>query len=217
MNITNSLNFVFLAGILTAAIGVMPMIISGSVFAQSNATTTSHSPMMNLTMGNDMMMSKDGYGKSMMGMDHKKYQPINGTLNVMETMYKAIEAKFNVTLTDAITTAEQAVGNGSYAMSANGEEKDGYLVYSVVLGSPDMKFTKVLVDPGNGSVLQTKNISMMEWMMMMHSQGHQDMGMKGMHGGQGYESYGKGMSGMHGDYGSGGNGGWEEHQGSNGW
>lgn len=218
MNITNSLNFVFLAGILTAAIGVIPMIISGNVFAQSNATTTTaNSPMMNMTMGNDMMMSKDGYGKSMMDMDHKKYQPINGTLNVMETMYKAIEAKFNVTLTDAITTAEQAVGNGSYAMSANGEEKDGYLVYSVILGSPDMKFTKVLVDPGNGSVLQTKNISMMEWMMMMHSQGHQDMGMKGMHGGQGYESYGKGMSGMHGGYGPGGYGGWEEQQGSNGW
>lgn len=221
MNITNSLNFVFLAGILTAAIGVIPMIISGNVFAQSNATTktttTANSPMMNMTMGNDMMMSKDGYGKSMMDMDHKKYQPINGTLNVMETMYKAIEAKFNVTLTDAITTAEQAVGNGSYAMSANGEEKDGYLVYSVILGSPDMKFTKVLVDPGNGSVLQTKNISMMEWMMMMHSQGHQDMGMKGMHGGQGYESYGKGMSGMHGGYGPGGYGGWEEQQGSNGW
>ena len=221
MNITNSLNFVFLAVILTAAIGVMPIINAGSVFAQSNATTTtttSNAPMMNMTMGNDMMMSKDGYGKSMMGgMEHKKYQPINGTINVMETMYKAIEAKFNVTLTDAITTAEQAVGNGSYAMSANGEEKDGYLVYSIVLGSPDMKFTKVLVDPGNGSVLQTKNISMMDWMMMMHSQGHQNMGMKGMHGGQGYESYGNGMSGMHGGYEHGGSGGWEEQQGTGGW
>lgn len=229
MNTTNSLNFVFLAGILTAAIGVMPMIISGNAFAQSNAT--SNTPMMNMTMGNDMMMSKNGYGKSMMGMEHKKYQPINGTINLMETMFTSIGAKFNVSLTDAITTAEQAVGNGSFAMSANGEEKDGYLVYSIVLGSPDMKFTKVLVDPGNGSVLQTKNVSMMEWMMMMHSQGHSDMGMKGMHnnGGygsnQGYGGYGMGMSGMHSGSGSGdwsggsgsGYGGWEKQQGANGW
>jgi hypothetical protein len=216
MNITNSLNFVFLTGILTAAIGVMPMINSGNVFAQSNAT--SNSPMMNMTMGNDMTMNKSGYGKSMEGMDHKKYQPINGTLNVMETMYKAIEAKFNITLTDAITTAEQAVGNGSYAMSANGEEKDGYLVYSIILGSPDMKFTKVLVDPGNGSVLQAKNISMMEWMMMMHSQGHKDMGMSGMHGGQGYDSYGKDMSGMHGGQSYGGySGDWQERHGTSEW
>ena len=46
-----------------------------------------------------------------------------------------------------------------------------------------MKFTKVLVDPGTGLVLQTEPVSMMEWMMMMHSQGHEDKGMKGMHSG----------------------------------
>lgn len=192
MNTKNSFSFVILAGLLTAAIGLMPLASSISVFSQTNST--SNSTGLNITMDDDMMM-RDNYGKNMMGMgmEHKKYEKINGTLNMMETMYQAIEAKFNVTLTDAITTAEQSVGNGSYAMSANGEEKDGYLVYSVILGSPDMKFTKVLVDPGNGEVLQTKNISMMEWMMMMHSQGHQDMGMKGMHGGGG--SYGQGYGG----------------------
>ena len=108
-------------------------------------------------------------------------------------MYQAIEAKFNVSLADAITTAEQSVGNDSYAMSANGEEKDGFLIYSIILGSPDMKFTKVMVDPGNGEILQTKNISMMEWMMMMHSQGHQDMDMKGMHSSSGGAGYGSGQ------------------------
>jgi hypothetical protein len=196
MNTKNSFSFVILAGLLTAAIGLMPLASSNSVFSQTNST--SNSTGLNITMDDDIMM-RDNYGKNMMGMgmEHKKYEKINGTLNMMETMYQAIEAKFNVTLTDAITTAEQSVGNGSYAMSANGEEKDGFLVYSVILGSPDMKFTKVLVDPGNGEVLQTKNISMMEWMMMMHSQGHQDMGMKGMQGGssygQGYGGHEKGM------------------------
>ncbi|HKR72949.1 MAG TPA: hypothetical protein VJR94_02440 [Candidatus Nitrosocosmicus sp.] len=190
MNTKNSFSFVILAGLLTAAIGLLPLASSNNVFSQTNSTG------MNMTTDDDMMM-RDNYGKKMMGMgiEHKKYEKVNGTLNVMETMYQAIEAKFNVTLVDAITTAEQSVGNGSYAMSANGEEKDGFLVYSVILGSPDMKFTKVLVDPGNGEVLQTKNISMMEWMMMMHSQGHQDMGMKGMHGGgssgQGYGGHEK--------------------------
>jgi len=205
MNTKNSFSFVILAGLLTAAIGLMPLASSNNVFSQTNST--SNSTGLNITMDDDMMM-RDNYGKKMMGMgmEHKKYEKINGTLNVMETMYQAIEAKFNVTLADAITTAEQSVGNGSYAMSANGEEKDGFLVYSVILGSPDMKFTKVLVDPGNGEVLQTKNISMMEWMMMMHSQGHQDMGMKGMHGGSG------GGSGQ----GYGGHQNWEMNPGS-GW
>ena len=160
-----------------------------------------------------------GYDKGMMGMgmgmEHEKYEKINGTINVMETMYQAIESKFNVSLADAVTTAGQSVGNGTDAMSANGEEKDGFLVYAIILGSPDMKFTKVLVDPGNGEVLQTKEISMMEWMMMMHSQGHQDMGMKGMHGGGG-GGYDKGMMGSGQGYGGGGHQSWEMNPGS-GW
>ena len=212
MNTKNSFSFVILAGLLTAAIGVLPLLSTNSVFSQTNST--SNMTGMNMTMDSDMMMP-DNSGKKMMGMgmgmEHKKYEKINGTLNVMETMYQAIESKFNVTLVDAITTAEQSVGNGTYAMSANGEEKDGYLVYSIILGSPDMKFTKVLVDPGNGEVLQTKNISMMEWMMMMHSQGHQDKGMKGMHGGSSSSSGGYG----HGQ-GYGGNQNWEMNPGS-GW
>jgi uncharacterized membrane protein YkoI len=199
MNKTSSLNFLFLAGILTATIGFLPLINSNTALAQTNATSGMNTT--NMTGGDNMMMMKDNYDKSMMGKEHKKYEKINGTLNMMETMYQAIGEKINVTLSEAISTAEQSVGNGTMAMSANGAEKDGFLVFEILLGSPDMKFTKVLVDSGNGQVLQTEPVSMMEWMMMMHSQGHGDMGMKGMHSGsggsQGYGDYGKGMKGMH--------------------
>jgi hypothetical protein len=164
-----------------------------------------------MTGGENMMMKKDGYAKPMMNKEHKMYEKINGTLNMMETMYQAIGDKFNVTLSDAIATAEQSVGNGSLAMSASGEMKDGFMVIAVVLGSPDMKFTKVLVDPGTGLVLQTKPMSMMEWMSMMHPQGNEDKKMKGMHGSdggsQGYGGeYGMGMEmrGMHSGSGSSG-------------
>ena len=196
MNKINSLNFLFLAGILTAAIGFLPLINSNPALAQTNATSGVNTT--NMTGGDDMMMMKDNYDKSMMGKEHKKYEKINGTLNMMETMYQAIGEKINVTLSEAISTAEQSVGNGTMAMSANGAEKDGFLVFEILLGSPDMKFTKVLVDSGNGQVLQTEPVSMMEWMMMMHSQGHEDKGMKGMHSGgsgQGYGDYGMGMKG----------------------
>jgi len=201
MNTTNSLNFLFLAGLLTATIGFLPLINSNTALAQTNATSGINTT--NMTGGDNMMMMKDNYDKSMMGKEHKKYEKINGTLNMMETMYQAIGEKINVTLSEAISTAEQSVGNGTMAMSANGAEKDGFLVFEILLGSPDMKFTKVLVDSGNGQVLQTEPVSMMEWMMMMHSQGHGDMEMKGMHGGsyggsQGYGDYDKGMKGMHG-------------------
>jgi uncharacterized membrane protein YkoI len=212
MNTTNSLSFLFLAGILTATIGFLPLINSNTALAQTNATSGINTT--NMTGGDNMMMMKDSYDKSMMGKEHKKYEKINGTLNMMETMYQAIGEKINVTLSEAISTAEQSVGNGTMAMSANGAEKDGFLVFEILLGSPDMKFTKVLVDSGNGQVLQTEPVSMMEWMMMMHSQGHGDMGMKGMHSGsyggsQGYGDYEKGMKGMHsGSYGGSQGSGW---------
>ena len=187
-------------GLLAATIGFLPLVNSNNVLAQTNSTGSAGS--INMTIGDDTMMKKGNYANPMMMQDQKKYEKINGTLNMMQTMFKAIGDKFNVTLPQAISTAEQSVGNGSYAMSANGEEKDGFLVISVVLGSPDMKFTKVLVDPGTGLVLQKKPLSLMEWMKMMHSQGHEDKGMKGMH-----DDYGMGMKGMHdegyGEYGMG--------------
>ena len=181
MNKINSLNFVFLAGLLTATIGILPLMNLNTALAQTNSTSGINST--NMPGGDNMMMMKENYDKPMMGKDHKKYETINGTLNMMETMYQAIGEKFNVTLTDAISAAEQSVGNGSFAMSANGAEKDGFLVFEILLGSPDMEFTKVLVDPGNGLVLQTQPVSMMEWMSMMHPQGHEIKGMKEMHGG----------------------------------
>ncbi len=98
----------------------------------------------------------------------KDYMNINGSINIMDTMFKAISSKVNVTLTQAISTAEQTVGNDSHAMYAKADEKNGFMVYTILLVNPDMKFYKAFVDPGNGKVLFTKEISKMAWIMMMH-------------------------------------------------
>ncbi|MDN5867283.1 MAG: hypothetical protein L0H55_07775 [Candidatus Nitrosocosmicus sp.] len=173
--------------LLAVSIGMLLLPSSDSVFAQKLLP----SPLKNLTSENinltnyDVLMNYQNDNGSMQ-MEHEK---IMGSINIMKTMYQAIESKINTTLTQAITTAEQSVGNGSYAMSATGEMKDGFLVYSVILGSPDMKIHKVLIDPGNGQVLQTKQLSMMEWMMMMHPKGSYDMNnmkMMSMYEGGGY-------------------------------
>ena len=193
------MSFVILTALISSTVGLMALSTPNNAFAQTSAAPSTNATGGMDGGGTDMMM-KGNYNPMMMGMENKTYEKINGTINVMNTMYQAIQSKVNTTLTQAITTAEQYVGNNSYAMSANGEEKGGVLVYSIVLGSPDMKFSKVLVDPGNGQVLQSKELSTMEWMKMMHSEGgHGDMKMKGMHGDYGE---GKGMQGMmHDDYG----------------
>ena len=176
-----------LAAILLTAVSTVTISTSfQNSFAQSNNnatdgnnSTTLMNDGQNMTMGND-------YQKYDMGQEHEK---INGTINMMNTMYQALGSKFNVSLTQAISTAEQTIGNGSNAMSANGEEKDGFLVYSIVLGTPDMKFYNVIVDPGNGQVLASNEMSMMEWMMTMHSGDYHDKDMMmGMH--PGYDKQG---------------------------
>jgi uncharacterized membrane protein YkoI len=178
-----------LIAFLLATVGLVSTMVSPqNSFAQGNINNN-NTAMAGMNMTNASSSSSamaDGNQSTSMGKDYQKYsmgqkhEKINGTINMMNTMYQALGSKFNVSLTQAISTAEQTIGNGSNAMSANGEDKDGFLVYSIVLGTPDMKFYNVIVDPGNGQVLASDEMSMMEWMMTMHKGQHQDKGNKDM-------------------------------------
>jgi uncharacterized iron-regulated membrane protein len=107
---------------------------------------------------------------------------INGTINLEQTIFEAIGSKVNTTLTQAITTAEQTTGNNSFALAAFGGPHGGYLVYTIILGTPGMEFHKVIVDPGTGQILASQEISQKEWMkmlqmhQMMHTGGGPDGG-----------------------------------------
>jgi hypothetical protein len=65
-------------------------------------------------------------------------------------------------------------------LAAFGGEQGGYLVDTIILGTPGMKFHKVIVDPGNGQVLASQEISHKEWMKMqqliMHGGGDRASG-----------------------------------------
>jgi hypothetical protein len=114
---------------------------------------------------------------------------INGTINLEQTIFEAIGSKVNTSLTQAITTAEQTTGNNSFALAAFGGPHGGYLVYTIILGTPSMEFYKVIVDPGTGQILATQEISQTEWMkmlrmhQMMESGGHEGGGMMMMQNG----------------------------------
>jgi hypothetical protein len=123
-----------------------------------------------------MMGDRGGFGNMTSGQ-----QQINGTINLGQTIFEAIGSKVNTSLTQAITTAEQSVGNNSFALAAFGGEHGGYLVYTIILGSAGMQFNKVIVDPGNGQVLASQEISEKEWMKMQQM----------MHGGGGHGTGGE--------------------------
>jgi uncharacterized membrane protein YkoI len=126
----------------------------------------------NMTPG--MMKMKPGDNMMMAGGKN-----ITSSINLMNIIQQAIGSKVNVSLSDAATTAEGSIGNNSHAVAAQLDQRNGYLVYNVMVIDPSMNFSKVIVDPGNGEVLLTEQISKEEH-MMMHGMGKQQMMGPGM-------------------------------------
>ena len=87
---------------------------------------------------------------------------INGTINLEQTIAEAIRSKVNTSLTQAMTIAEKSVGNNANALVAFGAEHSGYFAYTIILGTPGMEFYNVIVDPANGQILATQEVSQKE-------------------------------------------------------
>ena len=147
----------------------------GDVMTKQNTDAQMMGPGM---MGPGMMAGN----QSMMTQMMKPSQNITSSINLMNIIHQAIGSKVNVSLSNASTTAEGSMGNNSHAVAAHIDEQNGYLVYNVMVIGPSMNFSKVIVDPGNGEVLLSQQISKEEH-MMMHGMGRQGMmgpGMMGM-------------------------------------
>jgi hypothetical protein len=93
---------------------------------------------------------------------HQQKMIINGTISLEQTIFEAFNSKINTSLTQAMTTAERSVGNDAFAVAAFGSEEGGYFAYRIILATPGMKFYWVKVDPGNGQILETQQVSQKE-------------------------------------------------------
>jgi hypothetical protein len=109
----------------------------------------------------------------------------NGTINLEQTIFKAISSKVKTSLTQAMTTAERSVGNNSFAVASFGGEYGGYFAYQIILGTPTMEFYTVLVDPGNGHVLATQKVSAAE-LERMHQEHSAEVARSGSGGDVGF-------------------------------
>jgi hypothetical protein len=78
---------------------------------------------------------------------------LTGTIDVDKAIVDAFKSKVTVNIIDAITTAQNSVGPNSTVKEVELTEAHGYLVYKMRIISEDMKKYKVLIDPGNGSIL----------------------------------------------------------------
>jgi hypothetical protein len=143
------------------------MIATAALIAMMGVVTSTSEHSINAQMKTG---DHDGFGNMTSGLqDHQQKMMINGTINLEQTIFEAIVSKVNTSLTQAMTTAEQSVGNNSFALAGFGGDHGGYLVYTIFLGTPGMEFYNVIVDPGNGQILATQETSQKE-MEKMHQE-----------------------------------------------
>ena len=92
-------------------------------------------------------------GQQQQQQQHEQRRVKNGTVNLEQIVFQAINSRINTSLTQAMTTAERSVGNDAFAVAALGSEEGGYFAYRIILATPGMEFYWVKVDPGNGQIL----------------------------------------------------------------
>jgi hypothetical protein len=86
----------------------------------------------------------------------------NGTINLEQVIFQAINSRINTSLTQAMTIAEKSIGNDAFAVAAFGSEEGGYFAYRIIFATPEMKFYYAKVDPGSGQILDTQEVSQKE-------------------------------------------------------
>ena len=186
--------------VFTATLLALVIAISGgsSFFTTNNAIAQMTGNMTNTMMRQGGMMGPGmmGMGPGMMGMGPGMMignqnqsnmmmqmmgagQNVTGSINLFSTISNAIETQVKVSLSEAASTAEGAVGNNSHAVAAHIGVANGYLIYCIAVLGPGMNTNMVIVDPGNGQVLSNTQISLQHLMMMGMGPGMMGSGMMG--------------------------------------
>jgi hypothetical protein len=166
-------------GKITLVLSVVFAILMGTLTIGYNSIliqTTSAQMMTDSNMTNKNMSGMTGPGM-MFGM---KGENVTGSINLMSIFTKAIGAQVKVSLSEAATTAETDIGNGSHAVAARIGQENGFLLYTIKVIDSNMKVHKVVIDPADGKVLLSRELSPMESMMMKLGMIHHGMTKQGM-------------------------------------
>lgn len=125
-------------------------------------------------MGGPNMVNK-GNMTTGSGLNFTKGENITGSIDFMSAITKAIASQIKTSLSNASSAAETSIGNNSHAVAAHVSQENGYLVYVVAIVDSNGKVHKLIIDPANGKILLSRELSGFEAMMMMH-QGMKDGG-----------------------------------------
>jgi len=118
-------------------------------------------------MSGPNMMDKGKMGPGS-GMNFTRGENITGSIDFMSAITKAIASQIKTSLSDASSAAEKSIGNSSHAVGAHVSDENGYLVYVVAVVDSSGKVHKLIIDPANGKILLSRELSGFEALMMLH-------------------------------------------------
>jgi uncharacterized membrane protein YkoI len=83
---------------------------------------------------------------------------LTGSVQVFPRLSQVIQSKANVSLNEASTSAQTAVGANSHVISVHLGIVDGYLVYIAHVVDSKNNIHRVIVDAGNGKILSATQL-----------------------------------------------------------
>jgi hypothetical protein len=171
----------YLAGLSAIALALAFTIVqyNNNVLAQQNSSSTPSSSSNNKTMTMTVTPNKQQQSPFSMSSSSQNW---TGSISLFSPIIDAFKSKIHTTLNDATTNAIKAVagGSNSSAVAAFIHPEGGFLVYDVLVLDSSNNIHRVIVDPGNGKVLSTQRMSIMDMMTMAHPSMGMMMGGPGM-------------------------------------
>ena len=149
--------------IFTIFLGLVSILATTNAYAQTptNSSNTSTSAMANTS--SMMGMAGSNPSSAISGEDN-----FSSSVSIFRPLIDGFKSSIQVTLEDAITTAEQSLGDNTTTLAAFIHPEREYIVYNVFSLDANNNPHKVIVDPGNGNILSSQQMSFMEMMMMLH-------------------------------------------------
>ena len=150
----------------TVFLGLVSVLASANVYAQTpdNSSNISSSQGANTMSMNEMAKSSSSYKIS-------NADNFTGSISIFQPIINEFKSSINTSLTDAISTAEESLGNNATTLAAFIHPEREYIVYNVFSLDANNNPHKVIVDPGNGNILTSQQMSFMDMMMMLHGDG----------------------------------------------
>jgi hypothetical protein len=148
-------------------------------------STGSHEGATAQTSSSNMTAGQNQTNMLMMGPN------ITGSIALGPLFAKAIASQVHVSLANASTTAEKAVGANAHAAAVRIGVVHGFLVYMALVIDSSNNFHGVIVDPGNGKVLASNPVSFATMGTLIGGGGG---GMMGMMMGPGTMGYRPGLT-----------------------